>query len=145
MKTHTELLTNLIAAVYALPIDALKKEINDLQMLAAEIKGRMMNCGTCDGAQSIDSGGVTPWGEGINIACPECLSRSRKAEIAQKPTPDSDGWINNTGVMPEIEVLELRFRDGHICNDPAPKAQYRWHFANNCQDPSVDITHYKPA
>jgi hypothetical protein len=120
MKTHTELLTNLIAAVYALPIDALEKEIHDLQMLAAETKGQMMAQLPPMMTLDTETGKVTP-------------------------TPDEDGWIGNTGVMPEIEVLELRFRDGYICNDPAPKTQYRWHFANNCQDPSVDITHYKPA
>jgi len=38
---HTELLNQLIAAVYALPLGANSKEIHDLQMFAAEIKGRM--------------------------------------------------------------------------------------------------------
>jgi len=39
---HTELLNQLIAAVYALPLGANSKEIHDLQMFAAEIKGRML-------------------------------------------------------------------------------------------------------
>jgi len=43
MTTHTELLNQLIAAVYALPLGANSKEIHDLQMLAAEIKGRMQS------------------------------------------------------------------------------------------------------
>jgi len=29
-------------------------------------------CGTCGGEDVIDSGGVTPWGAGIDIPCPEC-------------------------------------------------------------------------
>jgi hypothetical protein len=120
MKTHTELLNQLIDAVYALPFTTFK-EAHDLQMLATEIKGQIM------------------------AACEHCDSPPFAQSDYATTQPDADGWIKNTGVMPEIEVLELRFRDGHICNDPAPKTQYRWHFANNCQDPSVDITHYKPA
>jgi hypothetical protein len=38
MKTHTELLTELIAALYAAPITV---ETHPLKMLAAEIKGQM--------------------------------------------------------------------------------------------------------
>jgi hypothetical protein len=41
MKTHTELLNQLIAAVYALPLGASAKETHPLKMLAAEIKGQM--------------------------------------------------------------------------------------------------------
>jgi len=142
MKTHTELLNQLINAVYALPFSTFK-EAHDLQMLAAEIKGQMMNCGTCDGSQSIDSGGVTPWGKGINIACPECLSRSRKAEIAQKPTPDADGWVENTGVMPECDIVAIRFHDGEIAKVKNDK-MWAWHMKS--PDPEkLDITHYKPA
>ena len=29
-------------------------------------------CGACDGSGAVDSGGVTPWGSGIEAACPEC-------------------------------------------------------------------------
>ena len=29
-------------------------------------------CGTCDGSGGVDTGGVTPSGEGITIECPEC-------------------------------------------------------------------------
>lgn len=29
-------------------------------------------CGTCDGVGDVDSGGVTPWGASIEVACPEC-------------------------------------------------------------------------
>lgn len=32
-------------------------------------------CGTCDDTGSIDSGGVTPWGESIEISCPDCHGR----------------------------------------------------------------------
>jgi hypothetical protein len=42
MKTHTELLNQLIDAVYALPLYLRQKEIHGLQMLAAEIKGQTM-------------------------------------------------------------------------------------------------------
>ncbi len=140
MKTHTELLNQLIDAVYALPFSTFK-EAHDLQMLAAEIKGKMMNCGTCDGSQSIDSGGFTPWGEGINIACPECLSRSRKAEIAQKPTPDEDGWIENTGKKPNCEVKAVRFANGNTEFEKSAIIWLTWEL----YDGKFTITHYKPA
>jgi len=42
MKTHKELLTELIDAVYALPISPSIKEVHDLQMQTAEIKGEML-------------------------------------------------------------------------------------------------------
>lgn len=29
-------------------------------------------CGDCGGEGCVDSGGVTPWGEGINIKCGRC-------------------------------------------------------------------------
>jgi hypothetical protein len=46
MKTHTELLTDLIDALYAAPITV---ETHPLKMLAAEIKGQMMaTCEHCD-------------------------------------------------------------------------------------------------
>jgi DnaJ-class molecular chaperone len=31
-------------------------------------------CRECDGTGAIDSGGVTPWGAGIDIPCPRCSS-----------------------------------------------------------------------
>lgn len=40
-------------------------------------------CGSCDGSGAVDSGGVTPWGQGINMPCPECQSK----------TPDTDQFI----------------------------------------------------
>lgn len=42
MKTHKELLTELIEAVYALHISPTIKEVHDMQMKAAEIRGQMM-------------------------------------------------------------------------------------------------------
>lgn len=29
-------------------------------------------CGTCGGLGGVDSGGVTPWGDGIMVPCPAC-------------------------------------------------------------------------
>lgn len=32
-------------------------------------------CGTCGGEGVVDSGGQTPWGEWVNVPCPECTDR----------------------------------------------------------------------
>ena len=122
MKTHTELLNQLIAAVYALPLGANSKVIHDLQMLAAEIKGRMMAQLPPMMTFDTETGKVTP-------------------------TVDSDGWIENTGVMPECEVVEIKFRGAARGFEISPSAKYnyRWHSATDSQFTPGDITHYKPA
>lgn len=35
-------------------------------------------CTYCDHSGMVDSGGVTPWGECIEIPCPECEGRLNK-------------------------------------------------------------------
>lgn len=37
-------------------------------------------CGECGGTGGIDSGGMTPWGTGINIPCPSCGPQSQAIE-----------------------------------------------------------------
>ena len=49
-------------------------------------------CSTCDGSGAIDSGGVTPWGAGIDIACPECEARRNKANLPTEPTSETCRW-----------------------------------------------------
>lgn len=34
-------------------------------------------CSTCDGSGLVDSGGVTPWMEAIDVPCPECESKRK--------------------------------------------------------------------
>lgn len=43
-------------------------------------------CPGCDGTGVVDSGGVTPWGTGIDIACPCCGGDGETI-----PCPDCDG------------------------------------------------------
>lgn len=43
-------------------------------------------CPTCGGIGGIDSGGMTPWGEGINIPCPSC----------SQPAPEPSSHIIHT-------------------------------------------------
>jgi hypothetical protein len=45
------------------------------------------NCPTCKGTGSTDSGGVTPWGESIDVPC-ECLSS--EADTEQETIYDRD-------------------------------------------------------
>ena len=44
-------------------------------------------CGQCGGIGTVDSGGVTPWGAGINVPCPTCNSPANA--IAQPPAGDT--------------------------------------------------------
>ena len=120
MKTHTELLTELINAVYALPLDAKLKQIHDLQMLAAEIKGQMMAhpLFTMD---TLKIDGLTD---------EDCVM------------PDSDGWIENTGVDPNCRISKLKFHDGEVSRiNDANSNQFIWRITDNIDA----ITHYKPA
>jgi len=48
-------------------------------------------CCHCDGTGSVDSGGVTPWGAGIDIMCPACKG-SGTLEILDCPNCDNFGW-----------------------------------------------------
>jgi hypothetical protein len=118
MKTHTKLLNQLIDAVYALTLDAKLKQIHDLQMLAAEIKGRMRaTCEHCD---------TPPFTQ------------------PDYSTPDDDGWIKNTGKNPQCAIAKVKFRDGNEDGneDGYPESiTYDWSIKNE----NRDITHYKPA
>lgn len=59
-------------------------------------------------------------------------------DAPQKPTPDADGWVKNSGVYPRIGVAKVKFRHGGIYQDnPA----YRWAIIGD----KTDITHYLPA
>jgi len=110
MKTHTELLTELIDALYTAPITV---ETHPLKILAAEIKGQMM-------AQ------LPPM-----------------TTLDTIPQPDSDGWIENTGVMPECDISAIRLHDGEVVNVVNDKA---WSWGMKSPNPEeFDITHYKPA
>jgi hypothetical protein len=48
-------------------------------------------CWNCDGTGGVDSGGVTPWGWGIEIMCPACKG-SGTLEILDCPNCDNVGW-----------------------------------------------------
>jgi len=57
---------------------------------------REEKCPTCGGVGGIDSGGMTPWGEGINIPCPSCSP-------ATQPEPAKDflsPWPNDVDGEP---------------------------------------------
>ena len=68
-------------------------------------------------------------------------------DAPRKPTPDADGWVENTGVMPECEIASLKFRDGSIYvvvdEKSMDKNDFRWTFSSYV--PHRDITHYRPA
>jgi len=88
---------------------------------------------------------TTPNLHAAQMLAAELKGAMQAQDAPQKPTPDADGWVENTGVVPEVNISSLKFRDGYICDEPSPKTNYRWNFARTHQEPSVDITHYKPA
>jgi len=121
MNTHTELLNKLIQAIYDTPPCY---ETYRLAVLAAEIKGEMQAiCEHCDTQSFTQS---------------DCITTS----------PDSDGWVENTGVMPECKVKTVKLRCGEIRTITSNK-EIDWHFAekNNPMDhhAAYDVTYYKPA
>lgn len=59
-----------------------------------------------------------------------------------EPTPD--GWVENTGVMPDGDIESVTYRNGSVFNN-TNKHLHRWNFANSGEHPEVDITHYRPA
>jgi hypothetical protein len=66
-----------------------------------------------------------------------------EAAFITQSTPDADGWIENTGVMPECDISAIRLHDGEVINVANDKA---WSWGMKSPNPEVfDITHYKPA
>ena len=54
-----------------------------LKMPSEEIEECPVPCPQCGGVGGVDSGGVTPWGTGIDIPCPSCTpDRPTLAEVA---------------------------------------------------------------
>ena len=84
MNTHTELLNKLIQAIYDTPPCY---ETYRLAVLAAEIKGQMM------------------------ATCEHCDTPPFRQPDYTTPQPDSDGWIENTGEVPKVDIESIRFRD----------------------------------
>lgn len=129
MNTHaTNLLHALIEGLYnAKPTP----ELHTFQMLAAELKGAMQ-------AQAIDHGQSDPLPTQIVT-----------------PTPDADGWVENTGVMPECEIASLRFATGEeakLSGDDRQPSLWRWRRDKEPQNAPTwtwgaedHITHYRPA
>jgi len=113
MNTHaTNLLTQLIDGLYnAKPTP----DLHAFQMLAAELKGAMQ-------------ADTPPFYQ------PEYVDKP------SEPTPDADGWVENTGVMPECNIKAIKYRDGDVVATTS-KLGARWLVINS----EGDITHYKPA
>jgi len=99
MKTHTELLTELIEAVYALPPNASLIQLIALQMKAAEIKGQMM------------------------VTCDHCPFAQLDATA---PQPDADGWVVNTGVDPDCVISAWKLKSGFEGNVKRSSEDFDW-------------------
>ena len=63
-------------------------------------------------------------------------------DAPQKPTPDADGWVENTGIAPDCIYIEgLRFAnysEKKLSGNDRRPGVWSWHLKNH-------ITHYKPA
>jgi hypothetical protein len=93
-------------------------------------------CSTCDGSGAVDSGGVTPWGQGIDIPCPECESRRN---------PDADGWVVRIPTDPIPEQHNgVRFGDGDK-NSNSGIRWNSWRWLHEGSNKGGHITHYRPA
>jgi hypothetical protein len=55
------------------------------------------------------------------------------AEIRGEMQATDDGWVENTGVMPECEIIPT-----------SRKQECNWLFSSHLADRVSDITHYKP-
>jgi hypothetical protein len=169
MKTHTELLTELIAALYAAPITV---ETHPLKVLAAEIKGQMMaqlppmmtlDTETSELVEKLIYGDIEIASlETLGNDCPtheefQKLDDEQKTRLAAAATVKHfltnqtattsqlglDGWIENTGVMPScIKIKGLKFKNGRVRENLQESE-------SNTSDWSWHllnhITHYKPA
>ena len=66
-------------------------------------------CNRCNGTGSVDSGGVTPWGEEIQVPC-ECRSIFKAAD-EQETIFDRDvraiisGWMSDPACNPRSETV----------------------------------------
>lgn len=110
MNTHA---TNLLHALIEGLMNATPTpELHAHQMLAAELKGAMR-------AKAIEDGQSDPQ--------------------IDKPTPDADGWVENSGVDPNCMIVGLKTASGHDRKYAIPlsSASYEWE--------SKKITHYLPA
>jgi len=119
MNTHaTNLLTQLIDGLMNAKPTA---ELHAHQMLAAELKGAMQAQAEIDDYHP------------ITCDCAECVPSN------DKPTPDADGWTENTGVMPECEISAIKYKSGRI--EETTEKDCHW----TLEDRLYSITHYRPA
>lgn len=99
--------------------DNASPNIHAAQMLAAELKGAMQ-------AQT-ELDDIHP----ITCDCAKC--------VPNETTPDADGWVENTGVMPDCEISAIKYKSGRI--EETTEKDWHWTLRNEF----YDITHYKPA
>ena len=134
-------------------------------MLAAEIRGQMQSNlpSTSELVKKLIYGDIeTASLEILGSDCPankafQKLDDEQKTRLAAAatvkyfltnptettPQPDADGWIENTGVMPECEISAIRFHDGEIIEVKNDKI-WSWGMKLNNLE-KFHITHYKPA
>lgn len=93
--------------------------LHTAQMLAAELKGAMQ-------AQT-ELDDIHP----ITCDCAKC--------VPLQPTPDADGWVENTGIMPECEISAIKYKSGRI--EETTEKEWHWRLGNAF----YTITHYRPA
>jgi hypothetical protein len=65
-------------------------------------------------------------------------------DAPQKPTPDADGWVENSGVDPNCMIAAYKVANGSVCclSRPFKSFLYPWSLAD-IHD--YTITHYRPA
>jgi len=105
------------------------------QMLAAELKGAMKAQTIEDGQSDPQIDTPTPDADmhPITCDCAEC--------VPNEPAPDADGWVENTGIMPECEISAIKYKSGRI--EETTEKERHWRLGKAFY--KNKITHYKPA
>jgi len=66
-----------------------KSDMRECVDCKATMSGRELaesvSCGICEGRGVVDSGGATPWGEGIEVACGHCGGSGQEPESVSPP------------------------------------------------------------
>jgi hypothetical protein len=71
---------------------------------------RRIPCGTCGGTGSVDSGGVTPWGAWIEIACPACEGKGFEMGTGREKRRSEGAF--------DLALSEMRALDKMLWCDP---------------------------
>jgi len=91
VENHEHDAAFIAAARVTVPVLIAEVEKLRIQLAAARIEiaaytALMTLCPTCGGSGEVDSGGVTPWGVGVDVTCPTCNGTGKAYDDLRQPT-----------------------------------------------------------